>query len=169
MEPEIITELVEGAGLFECKGYSVVKVTKNGVEKLLKLPIRSAGVAEFMEQLRGKAPRPPVSWQIVKKDSPEGKEMGLTHDRKVQLFDPTDERYVEALEKHNQDFTWTVAIYALDVPWKLKEGGDAQTVEDKKRILKTNGITWSHINKIFADVQALTRMEEERADFLPEN
>lgn len=169
MELETITELVEGANLFESKGYSILKVTKGGIEKHLKLPIRSTGVADFMEQLRGKAPRPPVSWQIIKRDSPEGKELGLSHDRKVQVFDTTDERYIDSLEKHNQDFTWAVAIYALDLPWKISSGADAQTIEDKKRILKTNGITWSHINKIFADVQALTRMEEERADFLPES
>lgn len=167
MDPEVITELTEGAALFESKGYSIVKVTKSGVERLLKLPIRSTGVAEYIEQLRGKAPRPPVTFQVVKKDSPEGKELGLTHDRKIQVFDTTDERYIDLLEKHNQDFNWAVAIYALDMPWKLAGGGEAQTVEEKKRILKTNGITWSHINKIFADVQALTRMEEERADFLP--
>lgn len=169
MEPEIISELMEGGNLFDCRGYSVVKVTKGGVEKRLKLPIKSTGVAEYMEQLKGKAPRPPVTFQVVKRDSPEGKELGLTHDRKIQVFDTTDERYVDALEKHNQEFTWSVAIFALDMPFRKTDGAEAQSPEDKKRILKSNGITWSHINQIFADVQALTRMEDETSDFLQEN
>lgn len=169
MEFETITELVEGANLFESRGYSIVKVTRAGEEKRLRLPIKSTGVADYMEKLRGKAPRPPVTFQIVKKDSPEGRELGLTHDRKVQVFDTTDERYIDAIEKHNQEFNWAIVIFALDLPWKKADGTEVQELEDKKRILKSNGITWTHINQIFADVQTLTRMEEERADFLPEN
>ena len=169
MELEVITELTEGANLFESHGYSIVKVTKGGVEKLLKLPIKSAGVADYMEKLRSRAPRPPVIFQVAKKDSPEGKELGFTHDRKIDVFDTTDERYIDALEKHNQDFNWAVAIFALDMPFRKSDGTEAGDVEEKKRILKSNGITWSQINRIFADVQALTLMAEERADFLPDN
>jgi hypothetical protein len=169
MEMETITELVEGANLFDSRGYSIVKVTKEGKEKWLKLAIRSTGVAEYMENLRGKAPRPPTTFQVIKRDSPEGRELGLSHDRKIQVFDPTDERYVDSLEKHNQEFTWGVVIFALDMTFKTSGGTPAQNVEEKKRVLKSNGITWSHINKIFADVTALTKMEDERADFLPEN
>ena len=169
MELEIITELVEGANLFESKGYSIVKVTKGGVEKRLKLPIKSTGVAEYIEKLRTKAPKPPVTFQIIKRDSPEGRELGLTHDRKIQVFDPTDEKYIDALERHNQEFNWRVAIFALDMAFKTASGAEVTEPEEKKRILKSNGITWSQINQIFEDVQALTRMEEERADFLPEN
>jgi hypothetical protein len=162
MEPETITELVEGANLFESRGYSIVKVTRAGQEKLLRLPIKSTGVADFIEKLKGRAPRPPVIFQIVKRDSPEGRELGLTHDRKIQVFDTTDEKYIT-----NQEFNWAVAIFALDMPFRKADGTEAKDTEEKKRVLKSNGITWHQINKIFADVQALTLMAEERADFLP--
>ena len=164
---ETITELVEGEALFESKGYSIVKVTKGGEEKLIKLPIKSTGVADYIEKLRTKAPRPPVTFQIVKRDSPEGKELGLSHDRKIQVFDTTDERYIDAMTKHNQDFNWAVAIFALDLSWKRSDGSLVEDIEEKKKILKSNGITWQQINTIFEDVQALTKMEDERADFLP--
>lgn len=163
---ELISELVEGQNLFDSRGYSVVKVTKNGEIKLLKLPIKSTGVAEFQESLSGKAPRPPVTFEVVKKNSPEGKALGLTHDRLVHVFDTTDEKYVDALSKHNQEFAWQVVIFALDLEWKKKDGSICQTYEEKRAVLKSNGITGNHVDQIFIDVKRLTELQGEQEDFL---
>jgi len=165
---ETISELIENQGVFDSRGYSIVKVTKAGVEEKLKLPIKSTGVAELMEELSGKAPRPPVTKELVKKNSPEGRELGLPHDKMVLVFDTTDEKYIDALEKHNQEFNWRVSIFALDINWKLEDGAEAETYEEQKRILQSNGITWHHIEKIAKDVRELTQFVEDREDFLSE-
>jgi len=172
---EVISELIEGENLFDSRGYSVVKITK--IEKqdtgkdlavvhAIKLPIKSTGVAEYQEQLKSKTPVPPITKEFVKKNSPEGKELGLPHDRMVQVFDLTDIKYVDDLEKFNQELNWRVAIYALDMVLKKADGSIAETYEEKKQVLKTSGITLFHINKILRDVNDLTLWAEDRQDFL---
>jgi len=168
-KPERISELIEGQKLFDSTGYSLVKVTKDGKERWLELPIKSTGVAEYMDKLSGSAPRPPVIKRVVKKDSPEGKELGLTHDKLMQVFDTTDEAYVDALNRHNQDFNWRVAIFALDLAWKKSDGTEAKTFVEKKTILQSTGITWGHIEQVFKDVKNLTTVQEAKIDFLPES
>jgi len=161
-----ISELIEGNGFFNSNGFSVIKVTKDGKESLVELPIRSTGVAEFQEELRDKAPKPPVRKEIIKKDSPEGKALGLTHHKFQQVFDTTDEEYLALLEAHNQDFIWKVIIFALDISLKKKDGTEANSFESKKRILQSTGLTGAHANQIFKDVQALTKVEDKDTDFL---
>ena len=169
MDAELISELVEGQNLFDSKGYSIIKVTKAGEEKFLKLPIKSTGVAEFQESLSGKAPRPPVTFEVIKKGSPEGRALSLTHDRLIHIFDTTDEKYVDALNKHNQEFSWQVVVFAVDVEWKKKDGTLCQSYEEKKAILKSNGITGEHVSQIFKDVQRLTTLQGDQEDFLAGN
>lgn len=168
-EPKRISELIEGANLFESSGYSLLKVTKNGVEEMIELPIKSTGVADLQEALRGQAPKPPIRKQLIKKNSKEGKELGLPHDRMTQVFDNTDEDYLDALEKHNQSFIWQVIIFALDLSWKKKDGSEAETFEEKKSILQSTGITGAHTEQIFKDVQNLTQLAEDEGDFLSGN
>ena len=168
-ELETISELVEDAGLFDSRGYSTVKVTKDGKEKLIQLPIRSAGVDQFKAELSKKAPRPPVTKQFIKKGSAEGKALGLPHDSVVMVFDTTDEAYNDAMNAYNEDFAWRVAVFALDVNWKKKDGSLAEKFEDRKAILQSNGITDHQRTKIYQDVGDLTRYAEEREDFLSEN
>ena len=164
-----ISELVENAGVFDSRGYSTIKVTKAGEQSLIRLPIKSAGVAEFQLELSNKAPRPPITKQFVKRGSKEGQALGLPHDTIVQVFDTTDEQYTDALEKHNEDFAWRVAVFALDLSWKKADGTEATTFEDKKKILQSNGITGHQRDKIYRDVGDLTKYAEDREDFLSES
>ena len=168
-KPQRISELIEGEKLFDSSGFSLVKVTKQGKEVFIELQIKSTGVSEYMDHLSGKAPTPPVMKRVIKKKSKEGKELGLSHDKLMQVFDNTDETYIDALEEHNQDFNWKVVIFALALNWKKKDGSEAKTIEDKKQILKTNDITWSHIAQILQDVKDLTKTLEDGEDFLPES
>ena len=169
IKPRRISELIEDDKLFDCSGYSLIKVTKNGEEQLLELPIKSTGVDELQEQLSGKAPRPPVKKVMIKKGSPEAKEIGLTHDKFEQIFDNTDQDYIDALDQHNKNFLWQVVIFALDMILKKKDGSEAKTFEEKKAILKSSGITLNHVNQIFKDVESLTKLQEGREDFLSGN
>jgi|GEM_PF-1664788 len=166
---ETISELVADGLLFDSKGFTVIKVTKDGDEKKLRLPIKSTGVAEFQEELSGKAPKPPQTFERIKKNSEQGKAMGLKHDQMMVVFDNTDNDYIDALEKHNQEFSWQIAVFALDINWKKKDGLLAESFEDKRDILKSNNITGHQINKIYKDVSLLTQFEEDRQDFLSEN
>jgi len=170
MDQETVFSLIEGGGFFESKGFSKIKITSvennEVIEKIISLPIKSTGVAEYQENLRGKAPKPPVTRQLVKKDSPEGKELGLPHNSMTIVFDTTDEAYIDALEKHNQEFIWQVAIFALDIEWKKRDGSIAETYEDKKKVLQSNNITGHHIDKIYKDVRWLTDFKEGEDDFL---
>ena len=169
LKPKRISELIEGDKLFDSSGYALVKVTKAGKEELLELPIKSTGVDELQEKLSSKAPRPPVRRELIKKGSKEGRELGLSHDKFEQVFDNTDEDYIDKLEKHNQDFTWQTVIFALDMKLKKKDGSEATTFQEKKEILKSNGLTIDHANQIFEDVQRLTKLQEDREDFLSGN
>ena len=72
---------------------------------------------------------------------------------------------MDALNAHNQDFSWRIAVFALDMVFK-KDGKPVDTFDEKKMILQENGITDHQSLKIFKDVQALTQMDEEKADFL---
>jgi len=178
---ETLSELIEGGDAFDCRGYSTVKITRivedteNGVTTKraitvpVRLPIKSTGVADFMEKLSAKAPRPPVRREMIKKNSPEGKALGIPHNQIVQVFDTTDEEYIDELEKHNTDFAWRVAVFALDLQWKTRGGENAETFEEKKRVLQSNKITAAHIEQVFHDVKSLTEFAEEREDFLSED
>ena len=150
-KPRRISEFVEGERIFDSTGFSLVKLTLNGIEEPVELAIKSTGVAEFQEELTGKAPRPPVKKEVIKKDSIEGKLLGLDEDRLMQVFDNTDEDYIDALEKHNQDFVWRIVVFALVGSWKKKDGTEATTFEEKKAILKSTGITSSHTDQIFKE------------------
>ena len=95
--------------------------------------------------------------------------MGLAHNQMTIVFDTTDETYVDELNRHNQDFGWQVAVFALDLTWKMTDGSTAETHDHKMKVLKSNGITDHQINKIYQDVQELTQFAEDRKDFLSEN
>jgi len=84
----------------------------------------------------------------------------------VQIFDTTDEDYIDRLNAHNDDVIWKVTVFALDLAFKRTDGSPLETFEEKKAVLQSNGIAWNHVNQIFNDVQDLTRLQEEWEDFL---
>ena len=168
-EIEIITELVEGDSVFESHGYAEVKVTRGGKAKKIRLPIKSSGVAEFREKLAAKAPRPPTTFEMIRKGSEEGRALGLKHHQKAIVFDLTDEAYIDAMEKHNQDFTWRVAVFALDLSWKKKDGTIAETYEEKKKMLQDAGLTGFQLADFMNAVNELTQFSEEQEDFLSDS
>ena len=168
-EIEVISELVENQMIFESKGYSVIKVTRAGVETPLRIPIKSTGITELQEKLSQRAPRPPVTKELVKKDSKEGRALGLPHDKIVMVFDTTDEKYIDATEKYMQDFQWRLVVFAIDTRLTMSDGKVAEEHEEKMRVLKSNGLTGHHIDKIVKDVRELTKWAEDREDFLSES
>lgn len=166
---ETITELIEGENVFESHGYAEVKVTKAGKPQKIRLPIKSRGVAEYQEKLAAKAPKPSTTFEFIKKGSAEGRELGLKHDQKVIVFDLTDEAYIDAKEKHDEDFGWRIAVFALDLKWKKKDGTIITAYEEKKAILQAAGLTGYQSNDIMKAVNELTMFTEGQEDFLSGN
>jgi len=164
-----VSELVAGGSLFESRGYSVVKVTKAGKERLLNLPIKSTGVAEYEQKLRGNEPKPPQTFERIKKTSPEGRAMGLPHDMMMIVANSQDPAFVNELAEFNRELGWKIAVFALDLAFKDKNGNSVEDLDQKKKILQDNGITDHQSFQIFNDVQDLTRIAEEQADFLSGN
>lgn len=169
MEAERITKLVAGEAIFHSTGTSYVKVTIAGVEKPLALPIKSAGLAEFMSELSQSTPKPPVKREFIRKKSDEGKAAGLKRDQWVEILDIADDAYQEALEQYQDDFTWRVVCYALDIEFRRQDGSVLTDFQEKKQVLKGSGISGHQLDQIFKDVRALTKRSEGDADFLSGN
>ncbi len=151
--------------LFESRGFSRVKVTKKGQPEILEVPIRSSGVWELMEVLSAKAPRPPFRAEWVTADSDLGRQLGLDRDRPVMLFDTTDPDYVDRLGAHHREVLWRVLTTAIDLPFLDREGNELADPEERRKLLRSSGLTEHQAEKIFRDIQGLTRLDEEIEDF----
>ena len=168
MDERLVSELIDdGANLFESHGYCVVKVTEAGEAKKIKLPITSRGVSDLMDELRAKAPTPPVKTEDIDPESKEGEDLEAPGLIRRVTFDFTDPEYLRQSEKHNQEFLWQVVIKGLEISWKTKDGTGIEDYEQRKSLLKSKGLAYSQLLKIFKAVQGLTRFQEDREDFLP--
>ena len=164
-----LTAIVDGDELFHSRGLSVVKVTRDGQTALLEIPIRSAGVSELMDELSRRAPRPPVKRELVRRDSPEGRALRLSRDTVVRMPDLSDESYQQALAGHEREFVWAVAVQALDLKFKDRQGGAVDDPERKRQMLQAAGLTREQLARIVRDVRDLTRLADEETDFLSGN
>jgi len=163
----VVEELVEGSAIFESNGLSRVKVTRNGVEKILVLPIKSGGVSDLVDDLNKNAPTPPIVNKLITPDSEIGKELKLVRKKFVQMFDYTDSTYIKDKEDHDSDLGMTVVLFGVDLPIKDKEGTLIEDAKRKLDILKGMGLTGNQFTQIFKDIQSLTTFAEEReTDFL---
>lgn len=166
MEIEKITELVENQSLFLSRGFSQIKITRDGKPVAVSIPIRSTGVDEYHERIKDQAPRPPVIIRFYKAGSKEAEALGVQTDVKVCEFDYTDKDFVDANDAYFREFPWKLVVYALDMTLKKADGAPAETYEEKKRVLQSNGITGSHVDQILKDIRELTKFTEEQTDFL---
>ena len=163
----VVEELVEGSSLFESNGLSRVKVTRDGVEKILVLPIKSGGVSELVDDLNKDAPTPPIVNKLITPDSEIGKELKLVRKKFVQMYDYTDATYTKAKDEHDANIGLTVVLFGVDLPIKDKEGNVLTDSKKKLNVLKNMGLTGNQFTQIFNDIQALTAYaEEEETNFL---
>ena len=162
----VLTEFVVGETSFLSKGYSKILLTKDGEEQPVRLPIRSIGVVELQEVLKQNKPRPPEKAIVVKKDSPQGRDLMLEKDTPVLALDMADPEYREAVEEFRKDFMWRTVVMGLDMRFKDSDGKPITDPERIKEVLQTSGITGHHLDQIILDVNRLTARREARADFL---
>jgi len=165
-----LTEIQEGNDLFQSRGFSYVKVTKDGKVVPVVIPIKSSGVSEVMEELLRKAPTPPDRKELVYPDSEYGKQLGLTQKKWVFLPDFTDPEYLAAKDKFDSDMMLKVVIMGLDTKFVDKEGKPIDDEKKKLAILKGLNLATDQMNQIMRDITSLTRWREgEEQSFLSMN
>ncbi|MBW1713250.1 MAG: hypothetical protein JRJ59_08915 [Deltaproteobacteria bacterium] len=165
MSQERVAAIQAGETLFDSWGISRIKVTRQDRAEALEIPIRSTGIWELMDSLASQAPRPPARAEWIAADSDLGRQLGLDRDRSVLVFDTTDPDYLARLAGHHQEVLWRVLLAGLDLPILDEEGQPVADLSRQREILKANGLTEHQAEKIFKDIQALTRLEEEIEDF----
>jgi len=162
----ILTEFIIGETDFQSKGFSSIKVTKEGTSSHFHLPIRSIGIMELQEELKRSAPKPPVKLRTVYAGSDDADRLGLKETQTVSYFDATDPDYLSKFEEYNLNFLWRTVIAALDLQFKDSDGNLISDFEIIKKALVESGITGHHLDQIFSDVSLLTSDQEKKMDFL---
>ena len=157
-----VSVLQEGERLFLSTGYSYVKVTNNGQDQLLKLPIKSEGITELVERFQHEEPRPPVKRIRVEPDSLEGRAIGLRTAQMVDVFDFTDEQYLKQKREHEHKLGLAMVLHGLNVTFKDKSGDVVKDDDKKLSILKEMGMSVEQFQTIINDIRNLTKIEEER-------
>ncbi|MDP3768434.1 MAG: hypothetical protein Q8S13_10500, partial [Dehalococcoidia bacterium] len=142
----------------------------------LEFGIRSAGIAEMLEQMQKDAPKPPGRMQMVRWDSEVGRALNVPRgtSKPYYMGDLLDEEYLAKVEAHNRKTMFATINRALVVNLVDKEGRPVQaTFVDKEGrpvqatdALQTMGLTLGHFQAINLAIERLTQREEEdREDF----
>lgn len=174
---ETITRLKGGSTPFLAWGYSDLKVQRGEESVIMRMPVKSTGLAEIMEQMAADAPVPPVKKMLIKPDSPEGREARLTHASFMQVYDTTDKEYIERTRKHNVKTTFRIILNGLAVDIE-DASGDATLVKSNGpgmrsevvdedaalTVLKELGFSTHHFDKLYSDITNLTTAEKETVD-----
>lgn len=161
-----LTRFIVGETSFFSRGVSKIKTTVDGKEDILEVPIKSIGIVELQQTLDRQRPKPKDKLVIVKKDSAQGRALSLEEDTAMNAQDVADPEYQAQLREHNRSFLWRMLAQGLDVEFADAQGN---RITDQDRIvdaLKGSGITSHQADQLMADIQALTRRRETKADFL---
>jgi hypothetical protein len=158
---EELTELQEGTDAFQSYGYSYVKITRNGEIKALKIPIRSSGVTELIEEWKKNEPKPPITDQLVTPDSEIGKQMKLAQKRWIKMPNLADEKYVEELDAYQSNLGMAIVQKGLALKMKDKEGNEITDGNKKTEVLKRMGLSGSQFSQMVNDIRTMTEWSEE--------
>ena len=161
-----LTDLTEGSDVFSSQGFSSVKVTKDGEAQIVRIPIKSTGITELIEEFRKKEPKPPAVPVLVNKDSEEGKAMKLTANQWTKMPDFTDSKYLEKKEQYEGDLGIAILAKGIALPFKDKEGKPIEDQNKRVQILKDLGLSSDQFAQIVEDIRSLTQWsEQELLDF----
>jgi hypothetical protein len=174
-QPEVVTltRIKAGEQPFASWGYTELRVVKNGKPQILRVPIKTIGMAELMEKIARKAPNPPRRLECVSKDSPHGQALGLKRDRVIEIEDHADQAYQERNREYELRSTYTVVLHALAIDVVTEDGRVLVKANDEHsrtevkdedaaiQVLKDSGLTDTHLFQIAGDVRAMSRREQE--------
>lgn len=164
-----LTEFVMGETSFVSNGVVELKLTVDGKEKILPVPIKSIGVIESQEAIDRNRPQPPSKLETIKKNSEAGRLLGLEEDEIRRVTDYADADFVAQMRQHTEKMLWAAILPGLDVMFKDTAG---KTVDDpavKRAALEGAGITGHHLDELAAAIRDLTKKSERTADFLSGN
>ncbi len=164
IETKYVTEIVVDDDLFRSNGFSSIKVTKSGKIYELKVPVKSSGITELIEEFKRKEPKPPVIRELVKQDSDLGKNMGLSKNTWVKLPDLSDVEYIKAREKYESELGIAIVLKGLDIEIKDKEGNILTDRDVKIQALKGMGMSGEQFSQIVKDIRELTQWTAEERD-----
>jgi len=152
-KPEVIVlaKLRAGDQPFASWGYVDLKVVKNNVEKIMRLPIKSVGMAEVIEEISRKMPEAPVRTEIVRKDSKYGQALGLRHDKLTILENTLDPEFQKKLREYEIESLYRVVLHALAIDVEDAQGnklpaGPAASDPDPRLLKETQAGSVSNIH-----------------------
>ena len=167
MEVIELDSLTEGSNVFESKGKSILKVTKNNIVKKLEIPIKSSGVSEIIDKMKSKSPKPPTIYKVVYPDDVAYKELGLTRKQHIKTVDLTDDKYLKEKEEYETDLGLKIVLQGIDLPIKNRSGELVEDEDLKIDILKNMGLSGEQFSQLVFDISSLTDWKEEKEnDFL---
>ena len=149
-----------GQKLFESTGYSYVKVTVDGEADVLKLPIRSTGIAERMDRLRASEPKPPIVPTHVRADSQVGRQLKLKQNDWVKMYDLTDEGYLREAEAHQTTVVLELINQGLALEFEEVDGTPVTAAARKLEILRELGMSTAQFQQLVSDINELTTLTE---------
>lgn len=161
IEVEELTSLKEGSDIFQSHGYSYVKITRDGKSKALKVPIKSSGVTELIEEWKKNEPKPPIADVLVQKDSEQGKQMKLTEKKWIRMPNLADPAYLEALEAYQANLGIAIVLKGLALQMLDKEGKEVTDPDKKIAILRGMGLSGPQFTQVVEDIRAMTEWSEE--------
>lgn len=153
-------------------GYSEpLKITRNGKVEFVRIPIKSFGIADITEAYQANMPSPPTSRVLIKKGSPEARELGLNHDKYVDVANEADPKYLADKRKHDNELGQETVLrgIGIDLYWEGKvvlKGTDMKKpneIIDRELALKAfrkMGFTLSHFTSIVKSIRELTQDAE---------
>lgn len=163
---------------FTSYGYTQpIKLTRGDKVEYIKLPIKSVGVADVIEQTEKDAPRPPTVLRKYKRGSDEARQWGYTFDFQVREQDVSDPKYVDDLAAHNRKSGQFIILSALMDDWYsgpkrtgelILKGSDPNTpteILDRDKCLarlRRMGMSGGQYAQILRDVRGLTEDIEEQ-------
>ncbi len=165
---EVITSLREGEPIFQCRGIAKVKVGK----RIRPIPVRSVDMEQIVKALASKRPKPPTKDVLIKANSSQGRELGLTKNKYIIASNEADEAYQESLQEYNAELGYLVILNGLDTKLEDKNGKVVWDPADKKRqdkdealrILRGMGMTGWQFSQISDEIRNLTKFEEEEME-----
>lgn len=172
---KIVKERDKYKGYFRSRGYSDVLVTyidENGEQKqkIVRIPIQPLGdhplIKEFQEKY--KPPKPPIKRVIVDistgepvdgKVAPEEiRRFFKTKYDYGNIYDFTDENYIQAKTEYEEKLLLLYLMIALDV---VDEFG-IDKIDEFKQFLEDLGFTYNQLSKIAEDIRNLDFLPAER-------
>lgn len=180
-DAKLVESIDDEFGLFSWGWSSPLKRTRSERDKkgnittkveYFRMRIKSVGMSEIMEEWQAKAPVPPATRNLHKKNSDVARGLGGKHDVLVWEVNEADPAFQRERNKFNNEFGKAILLHSL--AYNIKDGSrlvlkgeplsEPNEVIDAEAaltiIFKRWGLTSEHFATITSDVRQLTEVKE---------